>query len=138
MSVHIDIVLVVRSKVFLRWGGTTATAESTTADHEVSALFQFGRSKKFWVVSQLRVELARGTALLALTSITSSVATLTVATVATATATERSAALLVAEHTAGGSVGSLLLDVRSGNDLGGKVEPLSEVVETLRSEGVIV
>lgn len=91
-----------------------------------------------WAFLQLRVELARGTTLLALTSITSSVAALTVATVATATATERSAALLITEHTARGSVGSLLLDVRSRNDLGGQVEPLSEVVETLRSQGVVV
>lgn len=91
------------------------------------------------IVSQLRVELARGTALLALTSITSSVATLTVATVTTtATASEGTAALLVTEHATGGSVGSLLLDVGSGNDLGGKVEPLSEVVETLGSQGVVV
>lgn len=33
---------------------------------------------------------------------------------------------------------SLLLDVCSGNDLGGEVEPLSEVVETLGGEGVVV
>ena len=45
--------------------------------------------------SQLRVEFTRGTALLALTSVTSSVATLTIATV-TATATAEGAALALA------------------------------------------
>lgn len=89
--------------------------------------------------SQLRVELARGTTLLALTSVTSSVSTLTVTTVATtATATERSAALLVTEHATGRGVRSLLLDVGGGDDLGGEVEPLAEVVETLGGEGVVV
>lgn len=88
--------------------------------------------------SQLRVELARGTALLALTSITTSVATLTVATaLATATA-EGTTALLLTEHATGGSVRALLLDVGSGNDLGGQVEPLAQVVETLGGEGVVV
>lgn len=89
----------------------------------------------------MRVELARGATLLALTSVTSSVATLTALTVtatATATATEGTAALLLTEHATGGSVGSLLLDVGSGNDLGGQVEPLSEVVKTLGSQGVVV
>lgn len=89
--------------------------------------------------SQLRVELAGGTTLLALTSVTSSVSTLTVTTVATtATATERSAALLVAEHATGRGVRSLLLDVGGGDDLSGEVEPLAEVVETLGGEGVVV
>lgn len=88
--------------------------------------------------SQLRVELARGTALLALTSITTSVATLAVATaLATATA-EGTTALLLTEHATGGSVRALLLDVGSGNDLGGQVEPLAQVVETLGGEGVVV
>jgi hypothetical protein len=32
----------------------------------------------------------------------------------------------------------LLLDVGRGNDLGGKVKPLAEVVETLGSQGVVV
>lgn len=89
--------------------------------------------------SQLRVELAGGTTLLALTSVTSSVSTLTVTTVTTtAPATEGSAALLVTEHTTGRGVRSLLLDVGGGNNLGGKVEPLAEVVETLGGEGVVV
>lgn len=91
------------------------------------------------VFSQLRVELAGGTTLLALASVTSSVSTLTVTTVATtATATERSAALLVTEHATGRGVRSLLLDVGGGDDLGGEVEPLAEVVETLGGEGVVV
>lgn len=33
---------------------------------------------------------------------------------------------------------ALLLDVGLGNDLGGEVEPLAEVVEALRGEGVVV
>lgn len=33
---------------------------------------------------------------------------------------------------------ALLLDVGLGNDVGGKVQPLAEVVETLRGEGVVV
>jgi len=35
-------------------------------------------------------------------------------------------------------VGSLLLDVRCGHDLGGNVEPFAEVVEAFRCEGVVV
>jgi len=35
-------------------------------------------------------------------------------------------------------VGALLLDVGLRDDLGGEVEPLAEVVETLRGEGVVV
>lgn len=33
---------------------------------------------------------------------------------------------------------ALLLDVRRGHDLGGQVEPLAQVVETLGGEGVVV
>ena len=33
---------------------------------------------------------------------------------------------------------ALLLDVGLGNDLGGEVEPLAEVVKTLGGEGVVV
>lgn len=35
-------------------------------------------------------------------------------------------------------MGSLLLDVRSWDNLSGKVEPFSEVVKTLGGEGVVV
>jgi hypothetical protein len=35
-------------------------------------------------------------------------------------------------------VRTLLLDVCSGDNLGGEMEPLAEVVETLRGEGVVV
>jgi hypothetical protein len=35
-------------------------------------------------------------------------------------------------------VRTLLLDVGLGNDLGGEVEPLAEVVKTLGGEGVVV
>jgi hypothetical protein len=35
-------------------------------------------------------------------------------------------------------VRALLLDVGLGNDLGGEVEPLAEVVKTLGGEGVVV
>lgn len=93
----------------------------------------------------MRVEFARSTALLTLTSITSSVATLTVATVATiatvtttATAEWSSLALTLTHHATGRSVRSLLLDVCGRNDLGRKVKPFAEVVETLGGEGVVV
>ena len=35
-------------------------------------------------------------------------------------------------------MGALLLDVRRGDDLGGEVQPLAEVVETLGGQGVVV
>lgn len=35
-------------------------------------------------------------------------------------------------------MGSLLLDVGGRDDLGGKVKPLAEVVETLRRQGIII
>ena len=35
-------------------------------------------------------------------------------------------------------MGALRLDVRSGNNLGGQVQPLAEVVETLGGQGVVV
>lgn len=88
--------------------------------------------------SQLRSKVARGTALLALTSLTASVATLPVATVATATAAEPPLATLLAHHAARGGMGPLLLDVGSRDNLGGQVKPLPEVVETLGGEGVVV
>jgi len=97
-----------------RRSGTTATAESTT---------------------ELRSELARGTTLLALTLLAAAVlatAALTAGTTAVTTT------LLTTEHATRGSVAALLLDVGLGNDLGGKVEPLAEVVETLSGEGVVV
>lgn len=94
------------------------------------------------------VEFTRSTALLALTtSISSSVATLTVSTAAaltaltvasTATAEGASLALTLAHHSSGRSVRSLLLDVGSRDDLSGEVKPLSEVVETLGGQGVVV
>ena len=91
----------------------------------------------------MRSEFTRGTALLAtLTSIPSSVATLTVTTVTSVTTTATTErpplALALTHHAAGRSVGSLLLDVGGGDDLGGEVEPLAEVVETLGGEGVVV
>jgi hypothetical protein len=90
--------------------------------------------------SQLRSELSRWCTLLALSSITSSVASLTISVTATATAsTERlSLTVITTHHSARRSVGSLLLDVRSWDNLSGKVEPFSEVVKTLGGEGVVV
>jgi hypothetical protein len=89
---------------------------------------------------QLRSKVARGTALLALTSITAPVAALPVATVAaTATAAaEPPLAALLAQHAAGRGVGPLLLDVGGRDNLGGEVQPLPEVVETLGGQGVVV
>lgn len=89
--------------------------------------------------SQLRSEFTRSTALLALTSITSSVSTLTVTTVtATATAEWSSLALFLTEHAAGRGVRSLLLDVGGGHNLGGQVKPFAQVVEALGGQGVVV
>ena len=85
-----------------RGSSTTATAESTT---------------------EAGVELAGGTALLA-AFLTATVATLTGDTGTTL-------ALLTTEHTARGSVRTLLLDVGGRDDLSGKVEPFAEVVKTL-------
>jgi hypothetical protein len=91
----------------------------------------------------LRSELSRWCTLLALsTSVTASVSSLTITTVSTtaATSTERLALALTltSHHTTRRSVGSLLLDVGSRNDLSGKVKPFAQVVETLRSESVVV
>jgi len=111
----------------LRWGSLTTATTATTE-----------------TATELRSELARSTTLLALTSVTASVTTLavtTVATVATATAAESTSALtttLLTHHATGRGMRPLLLDVGSGNDLGGEVEPLPEVVETLGGEGVVV
>jgi hypothetical protein len=96
-----------------RGGSTAATAEATT---------------------ELGVELARGGALLALASVTATV--LAALAVATGTTTAAAGTLLAAEHAAGGSVGALLLDVGLGDDLGGEVEPLAEVVEALGGEAM--
>ena len=91
----------------------------------------------------MRSEFTRGTALLAtLAGIPSSVATLTVTTVTSVTTTATTKrpplALALAHHAAGRSVGSLLLDVGSRNDLGGQVKPFPEVVEALGGQGVVV
>jgi hypothetical protein len=108
----------------LRWGSLTTATTATTE-----------------TATELRSELARSTTLLTLTSVTASVTTLTVATVTTATAAESTSALttaLLTHHATGRGMRPLLLDVGSGNDLGGEVEPLPEVVETLGGEGVVV
>ena len=92
----------------------TATAETTT---------------------ELRLEVTGGAALTLLAGITSSVAV----AVATSTAAATAALTVVATHHATrGSVGALLLDVRLRHNLGREVEPLAEVVKTLRGEGVVV
>lgn len=112
-----------RHRPLRRRSSTTTTTESTT---------------------ELRSELSRGTTLLSsLTGITTSVlaaATLAGGTVTTGrTATLAVTALLLAtEHAAGRGVGALLLDVGLGDDLGGEVEPLAEVVETFGGQGVVV
>jgi hypothetical protein len=101
---------------------TTSTAEATT---------------------ELGLELAGGTTLGLLASVTATVTVTVAATVSTASttasATVSATALTVvtAEHTPGRSR-ALLLDVCLGNNLGGEVEPLAEVVETLGGEGVVV
>lgn len=100
-----------------------------------------GFAINFDVYSQLRSKLARSTTLLALTSLTPAVAALTLAavtTVATATAEGTSLTLALTEHSTGRSMRSLLLDVGSGDDLGGEVKPFAEVVKTLGGQGVVV
>ncbi len=95
--------------------------------------------KKPQGVSQLRSEVARSATLLAVAGIASAVATLSVTTVAvaavtvtTAPAGERSSlSVAFAHHAPGGSVGSLLLDVRCGDDLSGQMKPFSQVVQAL-------
>lgn len=86
-----------------RGSSTTATAETTT---------------------EAGVELAGGTTLLA-AFFTASVATLT-------GDTGTALALLTTEHTARGSVRTLLLDVGGRDNLSGEVEPFAEVVKTLK------
>ena len=91
------------------------------------------------VVSQFRVEATRGATLLALTGLTSAVSALAVAAATLRSAAKGTAlALALTEHTAGRSVGALLLDVRGGNNLGGEVQPFAKVVETLGGQGVVV
>jgi hypothetical protein len=106
-----------RAKERLRsGGGTTATPEATT---------------------ELGLEVAGGTALALLASITSAVTVTVAAAAATTASTAPLAVLATTEHTPGRSR-ALLLDVRLGHNLSGEVEPLAEVVETLRGEGVVV
>lgn len=89
----------------LRRGSTTATAEAT---------------------AEARGELAGGTTLLGL---------LLAAAVATLTGSAGTAlTVLTAEHAAGRSVGALLLDVGSRDNLSGEVEPLAEVIKTLEKQ----
>ena len=73
---------------------------------------------------------------LLVTSFTAPVA-LTVAARA-ATATTGTTLALVTTHAARGSVRTLLLDVRLGDDLGGEVKPFAQVVEALGGQGVVV
>ena len=87
--------------------------------------------------TELGLELARGSALRLLASVTAAVATLAVATVTAGSTAATTALAVTAEHTPGRSR-ALLLDVGLGDDLSGQVEPLAEVVETLGGEGVVV
>src|SRR4051794_23453986 len=68
---------------FLRRRSSTATAEPTTANKNCQSAQSVLSSISHRQNSQLRVEFARSTTLLALASITSSVSTLTVTTVTT-------------------------------------------------------
>lgn len=87
---------------------------------------------------QLRSELARGTALLALAGVPTPVSTLTVTTVATTATAEGPPLTVTAHHATGRRVRALLLDVRGGDDLGGEVQPLAEVVDALGGQRVVV
>jgi len=85
--------------------------------------------------TELRLELTRGGAFSLLALIT---ATVTIAVTATsATTATTPLAVVTTEHTPGRSR-ALLLDVCLGHNLGGQVEPLAKVVETLRGESVVV
>lgn len=87
---------------------------------------------------QLRSKVTRGTALLALASIPTAVSALTVTTATAAEPAPPLTTTLLTHHAAGRRVRPLLLDVRSRDNLGGEVEPLPEVVETLGGHGVVV
>jgi hypothetical protein len=89
----------------------------------------------------LRSEFPRWCTFLALSGIPSSVASLAIpVTTAATTSTERLPLTLTitAHHSTRRSVRALLLDVGSGNDLGGQVKPFPEVVQSLRGEGIVV
>ena len=89
--------------------------------------------------TELGLELARGTALALLALVTASV-TVTVAAAVTTTSTTAATAplaVVTTEHASGRSR-ALLLDMGLGNNLGGEVEPFTEVVKTLGGEGVVV
>lgn len=100
-------------------GRSTTTTTETTAE---------GRCKLAWC-----------TTFFALTTVfTATVSTLAVATWATTSASTSLTTFITTHHTARRSVAALLLDVGSGNDLSGQVQPFTQVVETLRGESVIV
>jgi hypothetical protein len=131
----------------LRGRGITTAATATTESTAAVVAADVSKTRQSITLPatgpnlQLRSEVARGTALLALTGLTASVAALPVATVAataTAAAEPPLTALLLAHHAARGGMGPLLLDVGSRDNLGGQVKPLPEVVETLGGEGVVV
>jgi hypothetical protein len=92
------------------------------------------------VTTELRVEATWcSTALLvALAELATAVATLTIATGSAASSTTTLAALVSTKHATRRCVRTLLLDVGGGDNLGGQVKPLAEVVETLRGQGVVV
>jgi hypothetical protein len=92
--------------------------------------------------AELGLELAGGTTLALLALVTATVTVTVAATVTTTSTTVTTAAatalaVVTTEHTPGRSR-ALLLDVCLGHNLGGEVEPLAEVVETLGGEGVVV
>jgi hypothetical protein len=115
------------TSILLRWWCSTATTSEATA-------------RALAVTTELRVEATGGsTALLvALTELAAAVTTLTVTAGSTASAATALSALVAAEHSTGRGVRTLLLDVGLRDDLGGQVEPFAKVVETLRSQGVVV
>lgn len=108
------------TSIFLRRRRSTTTTTESTAEA--------------WL------ELARSTTLLArLASITTTVSTLTVTiTSGTTTATRATLTVLTTHHAARRSMCALLLDVGSRDDLGGEMQPVAEVLETLGSQSVVV
>lgn len=100
--------------------------------------------KSSWFNLQRWGESSWSSSLLTLTGIAAAVSALAVTTLASATATASAewlalrALSLAAHHSTWWSVGTLLLDVGSWDNLGWEMEPLAQVVETLWGEGVVV
>jgi hypothetical protein len=88
---------------------------------------------------QLRREFARCT-FLALSRISSPISTFPITSVTTSTASSATSPLsiITSHHTSWRCMRTLLLDVCGRHNLGGKVEPFTEVIKPLGGESVVV